>query len=97
MWYRPLEPGSGFGLVLALVLDKYWLRGLCWLRLKKVQALASVSVLAWILGLALEQVQALALKQILKLALEQVQVLASGYCWLWCWPSTGFGACAGLG
>jgi len=46
MWYRPLEPGSGFGLVLALVLAKYWLRGLCWLRLKKVQALASASVLA---------------------------------------------------
>jgi len=54
-------------------------------------------VLAWILALAMEQVQALALKQVIALALEQVQVLASGLCWLWCWPSTDFGACAGLG
>jgi hypothetical protein len=38
--------GTGFGLVLASVLAKYWLRGLCWLRLKKVLALASASVLA---------------------------------------------------
>jgi hypothetical protein len=80
------------------VLAKYWLRGLCWLRLKKVQALASASVLALILALAMEQVQALALKQILTLALEQG--LASGWrrrqCWLWMWyrtlePGTGFG------
>ena len=71
--------------MLTTVLAKYWLRGLCWLRLKKVQALASASVLALILALAMEQVQALALKQIQKLALEQVQVLTSGLCWLWCW------------
>jgi hypothetical protein len=72
------------------------------LALKLVQSLVSEHVLALeqvmalpleqILALDMEQVQALALKQILALALEQVQVLASGLCWLRCWPSTGFGA-----
>jgi uncharacterized protein YrrD len=72
MWYRPLEPGTGFGLVLALVLAKYWLRGLCWLGLKKVQALASVSVLAWILALAKYWLRGLCW-----LRLKKVQALAS--------------------
>jgi hypothetical protein len=58
------------------------------LALEQVMALP----LEQILALDMEQVQALALKQILALALEQVQVLASGLCWLRCWPSTGFGA-----
>ena len=72
------------------------------LALKLVQTLVSEHMLALeqvmalpleqILALDMEQVQALALKQILALALEQVQVLASGLCWLRCWPSTGFGA-----